>query len=552
MKRRNAETEEGIALLDLPNSALIEIVLWLIPEPPSVPNIRDLFAVKRTCKRLAVISGAPEIWSRVDVGWLAEEVPVQRREAVVAALLASCAGQITFCSCLTDLKTSVSPAHVLAMLLAMPRLRSLGVTLAKEAKCESPALLATPVAVANAAMFCGPITPERIQRAVERLSDLTTLRLDIRVDSRLLVAMKFPPALATLDINATACSTLFRAGKGPFASIRELTLSNLTRSGITGALRACSSITSLRFFSGNATLVDSDFEMLWKSCTKLRSLEVVTEAGCRPALAGFFTAACLPLLRRVTCVGNTDDQDVCDALCKYCPNIEELKLWTCLMRPENIWSLCALKNLTHFSVKLHLDSDPDAMAAAFSNLGLVDGARFKSIELAFGRFDPTGFFSGPRCSALVCLKLTSCAFAEEAGRALGRNVIATLSSVECSLPEGLFLAGLLSHQSQIVHTVIDDGPDELLSRIGATGKAPLKYVEIRGKTNITSDAGLQALAPALGQVQCLQVRFDSTSKTITPAGILSLVSACPMIQMLEIPAELHKTVAPLISGVILQ
>jgi hypothetical protein len=84
----------------LPELVLDEVVSWLLDNPPTLTNMRNVSHLARTCRRFAHIARSPSVWRLVDPGRL---LSATRRPTQLLAL-----PHLIHCETLTITESGVS------------------------------------------------------------------------------------------------------------------------------------------------------------------------------------------------------------------------------------------------------------------------------------------------------------------------------------------------------------------------------------------------------------------------------------------------------------
>ena len=346
--------------------------------------------------------------------------------------------------------------------------------------------------------------------------------------------IEIPRTLKDLEVHCSDASQLFRGTKGPFDSIKSLSLD--CEIGMIPVIRVCPSITSLKLDVGFSSISTEEMKAVWETCTQLQEISITCWENCSLALDEFEKSKCCNLIKKLSLYGRKAEAKTWETMIRRCPNIMELKMLNPSPTAMDIRGLTSLKNLEVLVVDCNRNSE--GISESFSELGGSDGIPFKRIVLRGARMELSGFFSSHRCHQLREIEFNDCKMSMRSIEALAENVHDSLISLEFTGYDGNFMIPLLTRCSRLNQLVIHNCMKSLMKRIGIEGKAPLKNVILEDRSSQFSDEGIIGIAQALKDVIDLEIN----SKKISSGGIIELVSKCPKLRQIKVHVKLFKSI----------
>jgi hypothetical protein len=418
---------------------------------------------------------------------------------------------------------------VVAFVDVMPSLTQLHLIVSEEYSDVPSADLTGLIPAADVAEWRGrgwwpadeKVTVAHLLRAISSLTCLTDLTIDLRLRKEIIPAT-FPQSLRRLTValcDSDDISVLF--GAGPHNQIREL---EIHTSGVQ-AVRACPEITALTVHDFNGRLTQEDLDIILGTCRNLQRL-CVNSADDHFSFARLESSPCARSLTSIKVDTNLAPGSV-EVISRCCPAIEELSVRG--VGPADVHAMASLMRLRVLEVSHDLwqDQGPE-LSEAFTTLGNTEGAiPLTRLVLRYTKFDVTGLFSSPRCSALRELKLISGnGLTDQAMQALATNVRDSLMSLMLSWTSAAPVVPLLVECRRLECLILYRCNTEGMRIIGQTCKAPLKSVKITGIRMI--DAAVRAVVPVLAGVVYLDI--DCPAKAI----LQHIIPRCPYLRVLRV------------------
>lgn len=516
---------------------LLEIFEWVIGVGPTgsinrLEQLGQLARLSETCKRFRGVTKSPTIWRRVDIGAFFGSgiflpiVPHPRRttEKVIRGALQL--QHIVHCEKLS-LFCGVGAQYVVSLIGAMPNLVDLSINLS-----------------ANDPVYREKSNPdvqigenEILAAICNGLPHLQRLSFSGFFQRLSLESISLPAPLQFLRVNAFPefVPALLASHRGPLPNVKKFRMSNPTNDGIASIVAKCPSLASLSCWGAQVSAID--ISLILSGAHNIESLSLKGFPDKFTAVpANFHRCETLRKLR----VNVTSGPDMWARLCSSCPNLTTIDTSLGTVSPADIGAMATLKNLSSLSTMLDTGGHSRELAAAFSSLASSPSAvPFQKLSLSAVTFDLTEFFKSPRCSALRKIKLRDSELSVEAACALGEVAGKSLESVKLGVSTPDSALPLLSRCTRLSVLWITAASDELLGRIGAEIRAPLREVGLTGCYFTVTDAGALALLPAIRNIE----RLIITETSVTSSGTTAIKEACPMLVNFSHPMARYRAIS---------
>lgn len=465
-----------------------------------------------------------EIWRHVDFGNMIQEVEGEQKKLIEAILRAP---QISACESL-KMQFNAPIAHVMALILSMPNLRDLFVNIS-ESSWPSTALWEIIDRLRGPELLKEKVTTVHVLKAIESLSRLENLDLNVRATASAVVPIRFPSTLRRVNFSCHGdAAPLFSAGT--FNSITSLALS--PKIGAAAAIRACPRVRSLKL--GSDGLVQDDIDTL-ANCPDLEDLEISTPEA-EQSLAFYGLAGSRFESLRVLSLGTSTNGFIgLETLFRAAPNIVTLDLENSVRSASDFRALSSLKKLESLGMDLEAvgDGEENEYSEALEEFGNSCGCRLKRLEVLSDRDVLAGFFRSHRCHGLRKLVIDFSDTSEEAGLALAENVHDSLEILEANFMSGEtsseFVIPLLAKCTRLSKVTIGTTSCEILRRIGAESRAPLRSFCLNLFDDETEEDDMKALIPALQTVKQLGVPIP---RLCTIDCVIGIALSCPALSKL--------------------
>lgn len=397
---------------DIPDDMIAEIAQWILATRrhesfPRVIAIRDMMRFALTCQRMfRILNNSWEVWSVIDIGAIIHERSkyVYSKELIIAAEMLSIP-QIGMCRRFS-LVNELPNAHILALMLSMPRIKKLEIGFGSLMRCDRSIfeeIRSKDIRLRlNKMLMMTKEDFRHVQDMIESLTELEYLKYsgisypDMSIDQFLL-----PPSLRKIVIEFANVNNMF--GK-TFEMVRSLTIENCV-GDISRVIESFPMIKSLSIRAHRNPLRKEESSLIWKTCAHLEELKLSASMNSSLSMESFVRSTTLKKLNL-----NVSGSGVWETVCRNCPNIVELHMGGQIQTdPTDIRALIELKQLRILEMFSRIPND-EKIVAAFSDLGNSDGVPFTKLKLKFVHVDIRNFFASRRCHELYKIVFWVCSF----------------------------------------------------------------------------------------------------------------------------------------------
>ena len=526
------------------DSIIVEIATWLITSDgsPDRTAVTYLLRFSETCKRMFEIINHPPhcnlIWRFIDIGKIINEMTgfdegsTDKRRIIVNRTKS----QPWMASCVKlSMMWGILNTQNLGLIMSMPNLMDLEVQLHKSKQFTLTSEKKVIATKEREEKLMRMISGIDVLRSIESLKNLTRLYIVVMFGETVeMIPIEIPRTLKELDVYCLDASRLFRETKGPFDSIKSLSL--FCRTGMIPAIGACPSITSLKLEVEGSNISTEEMKVVWETCTQLQEISISCLRNCSLALDEFEKSKCCNLIKKLSLNIINVEARTWETMIRRCPNIVELEMLNPWPTAMDIRGLTSLKNLEVLDV--NCSRNGEGISKSFSELGGSDGIPFKRIVLRDAKMELSGFFSSHRCHQLREIEFSDCEMSMRSIEALTENVHDSLISLEFTGNDGEIMIPLLTHCSRINQLMINNCKESLMKRIGMESKAPLANVTLGHFWTKFTDEGLIGIAPALKDVIELEINSDGISSD----AIIEFVSKLTKLRRIKVPRKYFKSI----------